>query len=252
MDLATYKNDVWGREVLLGASWDLLWVILVLAFVFIAVHAVIMAARKSDPKPSSEGPKVSRHESVDRVFHWVMAITIFVLMITGIFPIIGIEFSWLTIHWIAGLVLTATVVFHIVRSLFWQDIKTMWFTARDLKEPFDSKVKPGKYSVAQKCLHATVAVLTIMVIGSGIAMFAVIDTPWWDRSNALAESTLGWVFLIHGLSTLALVGVVCLHIYFGLRPEKLFYTRSMLKGWISREELQANHDPDQWSPEESA
>lgn len=252
MDLATYKNDVWGREVFLGASWDLLWVILVLAFVFIAVHAIVMAARKSDPKPSSEGTKVNRHEPVDRVFHWVMAISIFVLMITGIFPIIGIEFSWLTIHWITGLVLTATVVFHIVRSLFWQDIKTMWFTARDLKEPFDSSVKPGKYSVAQKCLHATITVLTLFVIGSGIAMFAVIDTPWWDRSNALAESTLGWVFLIHGLTTLALVGVVCLHIYFGLRPEKLFYTRSMFKGWISEEELKANHDPDQWSPEESA
>ena len=60
------------------------------------------------------------------------------------------------------------------------------------------------------------------------------------------------MFLIHGLSTLALIGVVCLHIYFGLRPEKLFYTRSMFKGWISEDELKANHDPEQWSPKESA
>ena len=252
MDLATYKNDVWGREVLLGASWDLLWVVLALAFVFIAVHAVVMAARKSEAKPSSEGPKVKRHEGVDRWFHWIMAASIFVLMITGIFPIIGIEFSWLTIHWIAGLVLTATVVFHIVRSLFWQDLKTMLITGRDLKEPFDSSVKPGKYSAAQKSLHATVAVLTLLVVGSGLVMFAMIDTPWWDRTNSISESTLGWVFLIHGLSTLALIGVVCLHIYFGLRPEKLFYTRSMFKGWISEDELKANHDPEQWSPKESA
>lgn len=251
MDLATYKNDVWGREVILGASWDLLWVVLVLAFVFIALHAIVMAARKKDPKPASDGKKLSRHASIDRLFHWVMAISIFVLMVTGIFPIIGIEFSWLTVHWVAGLVLTASVVFHIVRSLFWQDLKSMLITGRDFKEPFDKDVKPGKYSFAQKSLHATITVLTLLVIGSGIVMFMMIDTPWWERTNSIAESTLGWVFLIHGLSTLALVGVVCLHIYFGLRPEKLFYTRSMFKGWISEEELRANHDPEQWSPKES-
>ena len=249
MDIATYKNDVWGREVLLGVSWDLLWVVVVLAFVFIAIHALIMAARKKAEKPDSSGEKVTRHESIDRVFHWVMAVCVFVLLITGVLPIIGIEFSWLTIHWIAGLVLTAAVVFHIVRSLFWQDLKSMWISTRDFKEPFDADVKPAKYSFAQKSMHAAVTVLTLLVIGSGIAMFAVIDTPWWERNNALSESTLGWMFFIHGLSTLALIGVVCLHIYFSLRPEKLFYTRSMLKGWISKDELEANHDPNQWSPE---
>ncbi len=252
MDIATYKNDVWGREVFLGASWDLLWVVLVLAFVFIAGHALVMAAKKRAEKPSSDGPQVTRHAKIDRAFHWIMAVSVFVLMVTGIFPIIGIEFSWLTIHWIAGLVLTAAVVFHIVRSIFWQDLKTMWFSASDLKEPFDDSVKPGKYSAAQKSMHAAVTVLTILVIGSGLVMFAMIDTPWWDRTNSLSESTLGWMFLIHGLSTLALIGVVCLHIYFGLRPEKLFYTRSMLKGWISEDELKANHDPEQWTPKESA
>ena len=178
-----------------------------------------------------------------------MAVSVFVLLITGVLPIIGIEFAWLTVHWVAGLVLTAAVVFHIVRSLFWQDLKSMWINARDFKEPFDENVKPAKYSLAQKSMHAAVTVLTVLVIGSGLAMFAVIDTPWWERSNALSESTLGWMFFVHGLSTLALIGVVCLHVYFSLRPEKLFYTRSMLKGWISKDELEANHDPNQWSPE---
>ena len=249
MDIATYKNDVWGREVLLGASWDLLWVVLVLAFVFIAVHAIVMAARKRAASPSSDGKKVSRHAPIDRAFHWVMAISVFVLMITGILPIIGIEFAWLTIHWIAGLVLTVSVVFHIVRSIISLDLKSMWISPSDLKEPFDATHKPGKYSLAQKSMHASVTVLTVLVIASGLVMFAMIDTPWWERTNSLSEATLGWVFLIHGLSTLALIGVVCLHIYFGLRPEKLFYTRSMIKGWISEDELRENHDPERWSPE---
>ena len=252
MDIATYKEDVWGREVLLGVSWDLLWLVVVAAFVFIAGHAIFEAMRKRGERPSSDGPRVKRHDKIDRIFHWIMAISVFVLLITGVFPIIGIEFAWLTIHWIAGLVLTVAVVFHIVRSIFWQDLKSMWISARDLKEPFDEEVKPGKYSLAQKAMHATVTVLTILVIGSGLVMFAMIDTPWWDRTNSLSEATLGWMFLLHGLSTLALIAVISLHVYFGLRPEKLFYTRSMIKGWISEDELKANHDPAQWTPKESA
>ncbi len=252
MDIATYKKDVWGREVLLGVSWDLLWVVLVLAFVFIALHALFMAARRGPAKPSPEGARVTRHDAVDRAFHWIMAISVFVLIVTGVLPIIGIEFAWLTIHWIAGLVFTAAVLFHVVRSLFWQDVKTMWISRNDLKEPFDPAHKPGKYSLAQKCLHATITVLSVLVIGSGLVMFAMIDTPWWERTNSLSESTLGWMFFIHGISTLALIGVTCLHMYFGLRPEKIFYTRSMISGWISENELEANHDREQWTPKESA
>ena len=252
MDLATYKEDVWGREVILGASWDLLWLVVVSAFVVIALHAVVLAVRRRGARPSSAGPRVARHTGIDRLFHWIMAVAVIVLLITGVLPIIGIEFSWLTIHWIAGLVLTASVVFHIVRSLFWQDLKSMWISARDLKEPFDATIRPGKYSVAQKSMHAAVTVLVLLVIGSGLVMFAMIDTPWWDRSNSIAESTLGWVFLIHGLSTMALIALICLHVYFGLRPEKLFYTRSMIKGWISKEELEANHDPERWAPGKSS
>ena len=252
MDIATYKQDVWGREVLLGVSWELLWLTIVLPFVFIALHALYKASRKRAANPSSSGERVLRHDRVDRLFHWIMAISVLVLLVTGIFPIIGIHFAWLTLHWIAGLVLTVVVLFHIIRSLFWQDLKSMWIAPSDLKELSSNARKPGKYSLAQKGMHATVAVLTLLVIGTGLVLFALIDTPWWDRSNALQESTLGLMFFLHGLATLALIVLICLHIYFGLRPEKLFYTRSMISGWISREELSANHDAERWSPDKTS
>lgn len=251
MDIATYKNDVWGQEVIRGVSWDLLWLVIVAAFIAIALHAIYEAIRKRGDKPSSEGARVKRHDAIDRVFHWIMAISVFVLLITGIFPIVGLEFAWLEIHWIAGIVLTLVVLFHIFRSVFFQTPSDMWISAGDLKEPFDSDKKPGKYSVAQKSMHAAVTILTILVIISGLVMFALIDTPWWERTNALSEATLGLVFFIHGISTLGLIGLICLHIYFALRPEKLFYTRSMIKGWITRDELAANHDPQRWTPDES-
>lgn len=252
MEIATYKQDVWGREVLLGVSWELLWLVIVVPFVFIALHALFQASRKKKKRPSSRGDRVSRHDAVDRLFHWIMAGSVFILLLTGVLPIVGIHFAWLTIHWIAGIVLTMSVVFHIVRSLFWQDIKSMWISPSDLRELSDAAHKPGKYSLAQKGMHATVAILTLLVVASGLVMFAMIDTPWWDRSNALTESTLGLVFFVHGLSTLALIALICLHVYFGLRPEKLFYTRSMISGWISRDELATHHDPKRWAPDKTA
>ena len=54
MDIATYKKDVWGREVLLGVSWDWLWVVLVAAFVFIAIHT-LRSGRQAEGNYWGEG-----------------------------------------------------------------------------------------------------------------------------------------------------------------------------------------------------
>ena len=133
MDIATYKNDVWGREVLLGVSWDLLWLVCVVALVIVAVHALYKATQQRSERASHKGKRVQRHEMVDRVMHWVMAISILVLLFTGVLPIIGIEFAWLTLHWVSGLVLTAAVLFHILRSIFMKDLMSVWITRSDLK-----------------------------------------------------------------------------------------------------------------------
>ena len=122
---------------------------------------------------------------------------------------------------------------------------------RDFGEPFDSAKKPGKYSFEQKGMHWAVTVVVLAVIVTGLLMFIQIDTPFWDRTNSMPESQLGLVFLLHGLSTLALVALAATHIYFALRPEKLFYTRSMISGWISEDEMTANHDTSRWSPKEA-
>ena len=59
MELATFKQDVWGREVILGASWDLLWVLLAVTFVGIAIHAIIAAAQKKKAMPSAAGERIA-------------------------------------------------------------------------------------------------------------------------------------------------------------------------------------------------
>jgi cytochrome b subunit of formate dehydrogenase len=252
-EIVRYKRDVWGEEVILGVSWDLLWVVAVAVLVLLAAHAIIMAAlaNKKMEKASSEGRRVLRHETIDRLFHWVMAASILVLIATGTAPILGLRIAWLNIHWIAGLLLTFVVVFHIIRSLFWQDFKSMILGPKDFGEPFDSSKKPGKYTFEQKGMHWAVTVVVLAVIVTGVLLFLQIDTPFWDRTNSMPEDQLGLMFLLHGLSTLALIALAATHIYFALRPEKLFYTRSMVSGWISEDEMTANHDTSLWSPKEA-
>ena len=59
--------------------------------------------------------RIQRHKLVDRIYHWVMAICILTLLATSLLPIVGWKFAWLTIHWITGLIVTAAVIFHIIR-----------------------------------------------------------------------------------------------------------------------------------------
>jgi hypothetical protein len=40
MEILRYKSDAWGQRVLEGASWDLIWVFVAAAVVFIIFHAV--------------------------------------------------------------------------------------------------------------------------------------------------------------------------------------------------------------------
>ncbi|MXW68796.1 MAG: hypothetical protein F4Z61_02315, partial [Acidimicrobiia bacterium] len=72
--IVRYRRDVWGEEVILGVSWDLLWVVAVAVLVLLAAHALVMAVlvnRKME-KPSADGRRVLRHETIDRWFHWIM------------------------------------------------------------------------------------------------------------------------------------------------------------------------------------
>lgn len=252
-EIVRYKRDVWGEEVILGVSWDLLWVVATAILILLAAHAIIMAAmaNKKMDKPSAEGRRVSRHEAIDRLFHWTMAGSVLVLIVTGVAPIIGWRIAWLNIHWIAGLVLSFVVIFHIIRSLFWQDFKSMILGPGDFGEPFDSAKKPGKYSFEQKGMHWAMTVVVLGVVVTGVLLFMQIDTPFWERTNSMPEDQLGLMFLLHGLSTLALIALTATHIYFALRPEKIFYTRSMVSGWISEDEMTANHDASKWSPKEA-
>jgi len=208
------------------------------------------------PKPTlGQGQVVIRHKLPDRWLHWFNAICIMVLLGTGLLPVVGINFEWVTIHWIAGIIMMLLLLVHICRVIPRGRLLNIWFGVKDLKivrayiGGGSLKVlKPSKYSPAQKLMHQGVTFLVLVTIVTGLLMMVKIDTPLWERNIYIFEDqTWGVIYFLHGFAALFLVTTVMLHIYFSLRPEKWMYLRSMLKGWITDKELERHHDKKEWA-----
>ena len=204
--------------------------------------------------------RVTRHRAVDRLYHWTMAAAVLTLLATGFLPIVGIKFAWVDPHWIAGTVLAALVAIHIVRATIWQDFWAMMIVPQDFRDgvaavralfrPAVSAPRPGKYPILQKLYHLAIAVVMLCLIGTGLVMMVKIDTPLWTRNPYwLSSSAWGVVYVAHGLAAMTTVTLVMIHIYFAIRPEKLWITRSMILGWITRRDYEAHHDPERWRAE---
>jgi len=254
----------WGQDVLLGIGWDLMWAAIVAGVVFLVVHAIFAArARPSGTAPTDRTapdlpPRIIRHSVGARLFHWTMAAAMLILLVTAFAPVMGYHFDWVTIHWIAGLALIATVVYHVVHVVFWQRLGNVWAGAEEMRDGVaemsnfvrgrgDPSRKPGKYPVAQKLFHNAATLAAVAAIVTGLFMMVRIDTPVFQQNQyLLGDGAWGVVYVLHGLGGVALIGLVIAHIYFAVRPEKRFLTRSMFKGWITREEYLAHHDPTAW------
>lgn len=185
-----------------------------------------------------------RHLLIDRLLHWVFAAGILLLLLTGILPKLGVEFSWLVVHWVTGLLLAFATLLHLLRVLWLKPLRNMWIGSRDF-----ARGKAGKFSLAQKLMHNGVALLALTGIVTGLLMMVRIDTPFWERDPYwLAADTWGLVYVLHGLVALCFTSVIMLHVYFALRPEKRMYLRAIVKGWITRDEYRREHDPERWQP----
>jgi formate dehydrogenase subunit gamma len=218
-------------------------------------HASVTPAR------TAPNERVVRHRLVDRLYHWLMAASVLTLMGTAFLPIVGYKFEWLSLHWMTGIVLAVLVLIHIVRSLIWQDWRAMILDGADIRDGLRKfKVtlggggpapgKPGKYKIAQKLYHFAAAVLLLSIIASGLLMLLKIDTPFWKRNPYWFDSdTWGIIYSVHGFASMMMITLAMIHIYFALRPDEWWLTRSMFGGTVSREEYAEHCDTSRWRPE---
>jgi cytochrome b subunit of formate dehydrogenase len=202
--------------------------------------------------------KIAKHSLVARLFHWVMAAAMFVLLFTAFLPIVGVRFPWVTWHWIAGLVLTASILFHIVHATFWLDFWSIWVGPKDIPE-FKAEIlrelghevpgpKPGKYPLGNRLYHLAIVFVGLGVVATGMFMLVRVRTPFFTRDPYLfSDQAWGWTYVLHGLTGVALVGLVIAHVYFAVRPEKWWITKGMIFGWITRRQYLQYHEPSRWA-----
>jgi len=269
MDFLEWGTDPWGQEILVRASWSLLYLSFWAGIAFIVFHLIYAAvwvprlsragaAGAAQVSSESVPSKITRHTAAARAFHWIMAASMLALMITGFLPIIGVEFSWLTIHWVAGLLLTISVLYHVIHATFFLDFWSIWIGPSDIKEVVQrvkrqmgadvTVQKHPKYPLDHRLYHLAVTVAGFVVIATGLVMMVRIDTPLWTRdAYLLADQTWGVIYVLHGVCASLFVMLTLTHIYFAIRPDKLWLTKSMLFGYVDREDYLDHHDPSRWA-----
>jgi cytochrome b subunit of formate dehydrogenase len=187
-----------------------------------------------------------------------MAASMFTLLFTAFLPKVGVTFPWVTLHWIAGTILTASVVFHIIHASFWLDFWAIWPDQIDMVDairrlrrffgqPVPAPRRFAKYPLENKGFHGGVIAAGLSVIATGVFMMFRVRTIFFTRNPYLfSDVTWGWMYVLHGLAGVGLIALVMIHVYFGIRPEKRPITKSMIFGWMSRDFVLKEHDPSRW------
>jgi cytochrome b subunit of formate dehydrogenase len=270
MGFLEWATSPWGQRVPIHIAWFLIWVAAIAGLCFLIVHAIYLRyfakpeefAARALPEPVSSLPKrVPRHSLAARAFHWVMAAAMFTLLFTAFLPRVGVRFSWVTYHWIAGVALTASVIFHVIHATFWLDFWAIWPDRADLEDTrkrvlrfFGRPAPPprrfAKYPLENKLYHGAILMTGLAVILTGGFMMFRVRALFPRNPYLFDDMTWGLMYVLHGLAGVGLIALIMVHVYFAIRPEKLDITKSMIFGSMDRGFYLEHYDPERWEVSE--
>ena len=183
MDFVKWGLNPWGESILTHVSWTLFWASLVAGLMFLVAHGSYMLLSAHRKRPAAETdqtrgrrlPACPRASSGTRswrvLFHWVMAAAMFVLLFSAFLPVAGVKFAWVTWHWMAGLVLTGSIIFHIVHASVWLDFWSIWVGPKDMPEVKAELMrelgrdvpgpKSGRYPLGNRLYHSAIVVTAL-------------------------------------------------------------------------------------------
>jgi cytochrome b subunit of formate dehydrogenase len=268
MGILEWATSPLGQRVPIHIGWFLIWVALIGGLAFLIIHAMYVRYFAKNKEFASDSPstetlrdlpaRIPRHSLAARLFHWIMAAAMLALLFTAFLPKVGVQFNWVTYHWIAGVVLTASILFHVIHATFYLDFWSIWPDRSDLEDawrrlqrfmgkPAALPRKFAKYPLENKLYHGVVLLGGLVVTVTGICMMFRVRTIFFPRNPYLfTDMTWGMMYVLHGLAGVGLITLTIVHVYFAIRPEKLPITASMIVGSMSREFYLKEHDPNRW------
>ncbi len=268
--ITQWATSPWGQNVPIHIAWFLIWVAGLAGLLFFIVHAIyvryfakaeVFEGSVPTALAAALPKRIPRHSLVARSFHWIMAAAMFTLLFTAFLPKVGVQFNWITYHWIAGTVLTASVIFHIIHASFFLDFWAIWPDRADLVDawrrmrrsvglPAPPPRRFAKYPLENKLYHGAIMATGLTAIATGVFMMFRVRTIFFPRNPYLfTDMTWGLMYVLHGLAGVGLIALVMIHVYFAVRPEKRDITKSMIFGSMPREFYLEHYDPARWPPE---
>ena len=270
MGIVEFAKSPWGQDVPIHVAWTLIYVAAIGGLLFLIVHAIYVryfakaeeySGGASAAVAASVPERVPRHSLAARLFHWIMAAAMLTLLVTAFLPRVGVQFAWVTYHWIAGLVLTVSIIYHIIHASFWLDFWSIWPDKADVEDAsrrlkrFMGQDAPAprrfaKYPLENKMYHGVIVLTGLAAILTGVFMIFRVRTGIFPRNPYLfGDMTWGLMYVLHGLAGVGLIALVMVHIYFAVRPEKFVITKSMVFGSLPKEYYLEHHDPERWAVE---
>lgn len=211
---------------------------------------------KNNPKQG----KILRQNFANRFVHWITALSIFLLIITGLgqMPLytrynvtklpgaewLGNYFITIDLHYLGAIGLMFVVTFHIVRAIARREFDI--FPRRgDLKESyliikamFTKGKEPAsdKYLAEQRVAYLFIGTFVLLLIITGIIKM-IKNLPGVDLPYAL----LYWNTALHNIGTVMLIFGIIGHLAAFAIKENRALLPGMFTGYINREYVKHRH-----------
>jgi formate dehydrogenase subunit gamma len=208
------------------------------------MDAAVIAARTRED--IVVGNEIVRHNRASRLYHWAVAVTFFICLLTGM-PIWTPVFGWMAhlfgglsvcriIHPYAGVaffVFSIAMFFQWVGDMSFEADEREWLGPRMLQymryQTDDSRT--GKYNGGQKLYFWAVSLGAVGLLLSGIFM-------WFPR--AFPRWVMELSYLIHGFTFICFAVSLVFHIYLGTAAEPGTFG-SMTRGTVTRTWARLHH-----------
>jgi len=131
----------WGQRVPIHIAWFLIWVAVIAGSSSLLFTPPICAI--SPNQESLRAPFRRRGGAHPRACSQTLADSAAISLDHGRLHVhttiyrlpaeSGVQFPWVTYHWIAGVVLTASILFHVIHASFFMDFWAIWPDRIDLR-----------------------------------------------------------------------------------------------------------------------